>query len=131
MGSVDEEETASAAGLMNFVRTMSGAVATSLVTTSWQNRTIIAHARLADIVDPTGQIAQLVNPSGNGASVLPPGISAQMVREMFNNLVTSQGLMLATNGLMMVLGAIFVLASVSIVLAPKATRTVDAASVGH
>src|SRR3984885_11581362 len=57
MGSVKEEETASAAGLMNFVRTISGAIATSLVTTSWQNRTIIAHAELANVVDPTGQLA--------------------------------------------------------------------------
>jgi DHA2 family multidrug resistance protein len=39
--------------------------------------------------------------------------------------------MLATNGLMIVLGIIFIVASVSIVLAPKAARTVDAASVGH
>jgi MFS transporter, DHA2 family, multidrug resistance protein len=121
MGSVNEEETASAAGLMNFVRTISGAIATSLVTTSWQNRSIIAHAKLADIVDPSGQVA----------SVLPPGLSGQMVREMLNNLVTSQSLMLATNGLMLVVGAIFIIASVSIVLAPKAVRAVDAASVGH
>ncbi|MBV8143568.1 MAG: MFS transporter, partial [Gammaproteobacteria bacterium] len=76
-------------------------------------------------------IAQIVDPSGSGASMLPPGVSSQMVREMFNNLVTSQGLMLATNGLMMVLATIFVIASVAIVLAPKAARTVDAASVGH
>jgi MFS transporter, DHA2 family, multidrug resistance protein len=121
MGSVNEEETASAAGLMNFVRTISGAIATSLVTTSWQNRSIIAHARLTDIVDPTAQVG----------SMLPPGLSGQMVREMLNNLVTSQSLMLATNGLMMVIGAIFIIASVSIVLAPKAARVVDAASVGH
>jgi len=121
MGSVKEEETASAAGLMNFVRTISGAIATSLVTTSWQNRSIIAHARLADIVDPTGQVA----------SMLPPGLNGQMVREMLNNLVTSQSLTLATNGLMLVIGAIFIVASVSIVLAPKAARAVDAASVGH
>ena len=121
MGSVNEEETASAAGLMNFVRTISGAIATSLVTTSWQNRSIIAHARLTDIVDPTGQVA----------SMLPPGLNGQMVREMLNNLVTSQSLMLATNGLMMVIGAVFIIASVSIVLAPKAARAVDAASVGH
>ena len=121
MGSVNEEETASAAGLMNFVRTISGAIATSLVTTSWQNRSIIAHAKLADIVDPSGQVA----------STLPPGLSGQMVREMLNNLVTSQSLMLATNGLMLVVGAIFIIASVSIVLAPKAVRVVDAASVGH
>ncbi len=121
MGSVDEEETASAAGLMNFVRTISGAIATSLVTTSWQNRSIIAHDKLSSIVDPTGQVA----------SMLPPGLSGQMVREMLNNLVTSQSLMLATNGLMLVIGAIFIVASVSIVLAPKAARAVDAASVGH
>jgi MFS transporter, DHA2 family, multidrug resistance protein len=121
MGSVNEEETASAAGLMNFVRTISGAIATSLVTTSWQNRSIIAHAKLADVVDPSGQVA----------SVLPPGLSGQMVREMLNNLVTSQSLMLATNGLMLVVGAIFIIASVSIALAPKAARAVDAASVGH
>ena len=121
MGSVNEEETASAAGLMNFVRTISGAIATSLVTTSWQNRSIIAHAKLTDIVDPTGQMA----------SILPPGLSGQMVREMLNNLVTNQSLMLATNGLMMVIGAVFIIASVSIVLAPRAARRVDAAAVGH
>jgi DHA2 family multidrug resistance protein len=121
MGSVKEEETASAAGLMNFVRTISGAIATSLVTTSWQNRSIIAHAKLADIVDPTGQVA----------STLPPGLSGQMVREMLNNLVSSQSLMLATNGLMMVIAVVFVAASIAIVLAPKAARAVDAASVGH
>ena len=121
MGSVNEEETASAAGLMNFVRTISGAIATSLVTTSWQNRSIIAHAKLTDIVDPTGQVA----------TMLPPGLSGQMVREMLNNLVTSQSLTLATNGLMMVIGAVFIIAAVFIVLAPKAARAVDAASVGH
>ena len=121
MGSVNEEETASAAGLMNFVRTISGAIATSLVTTSWQNRSIIAHAKLADTVDPTGQVS----------SMLPPGLSGQVVREMLNNLVTRESLMLATNGLMMMIGAVFIIASVSIVLAPRATRTVDAAAVGH
>jgi len=121
MGSVNEEETASAAGLMNFVRTISGAIATSLVTTSWQNRSIIAHAKLADIADPTGQVA----------SMLPSGSNGQMVREMLNNLVTRESLMLATNGLMMMIAAVFIIASVSIVLAPKATRTVDAASIGH
>ena len=121
MGSVNEEETASAAGLMNFVRTISGAIATSLVTTSWQNRSIVAHAELTNVVDPTGQLA----------AMLPPESAGQFVREMLNNLVTSQSLLLATNGLMVVIGIIFLIASVSIVLAPKAARTVDAASVGH
>jgi DHA2 family multidrug resistance protein len=121
MGSVNEEETASAAGLMNFVRTLSGAFATSLVTTSWQNRSIIAHAQLANVADPTRQLA----------AALPPGTTGQVIRELFNQLVTGQSLMLATNGLMVVIGIVFIIASFSIVLAPKAARTVDPASVGH
>jgi MFS transporter, DHA2 family, multidrug resistance protein len=115
MGSVRAEETASAAGLMNFVRTISGALATSAVTTSWQNRTVITHAKLANVVDPARQLVRS----------FPPGTTGQMVREMFNNLVTSQSLMLATNGLMMVIALVSVAASIAIVLAPKATRTVD------
>jgi DHA2 family multidrug resistance protein len=122
MGSVNEDETASAAGLMNFVRTISGAFATSLVTTSWQNRSIIAHAELANVADPSGQAGALTSYLGE---------SGQFVREMLNNLVTSQSLMLATNGLMVVIGGVFIIASVAIVLAPKATRTVDPATVGH
>jgi MFS transporter, DHA2 family, multidrug resistance protein len=86
-----------------------------LVTTSWQNRTIVAHAKLANVVDPTRQLT----------GSFPPGTTGQMVREMFNNLVTSQSLMLATNGLMMLIAAIYVAASIAIVLAPKAARTVD------
>jgi uncharacterized protein YjeT (DUF2065 family) len=39
--------------------------------------------------------------------------------------------MLATNGLMTAIGAVFVFASLLIVLAPRAARSVDPASVGH
>jgi MFS transporter, DHA2 family, multidrug resistance protein len=123
MGSVDEKETASASGLMNFVRTISGAFATSLVTTSWQDRSYIAHDQLAGIVDPSGQAAALVA----GA----PGMTGQMGRELLNYMVTSQSLLLATNGLMIVIAIVFLISSVAIVLAPKPGRTVDAAAIGH
>ncbi len=123
MGSVEEKETASAAGLMNFVRTISGAFGTSLVTTSWQDRRYIAHDQLASIVDPSGQLATTIA----GA----PGMTGQMAREMFNDMVTSQSLMLATNGLMIVIAIIFFISAFAIVLAPKPTRTVDPAAVGH
>jgi MFS transporter, DHA2 family, multidrug resistance protein len=122
MGSVNEAETASASGLMNFVRTISGAFATSLVTTSWQDRSIVAHAELAQVVDPTRQANAVISFLGG---------QGQAAREVFNNLVTGQSLLLATNGLMTVIGAVFVLASLLIVLAPKAARSVDPASVGH
>src|SRR5581483_1452826 len=103
-----------------FVRTLSGAFATSLVTTSWQNRTIRAHAELANVVVGSAPVPQL-----------PTAIDPQLGREMLNNRVSGQSLMLATNGLMMVMAVIFVIAAALIVLAPKAARAVDAASVGH
>ncbi len=123
MGSVDEAETASAAGLMNFVRTISGAFATSLVTTSWQDRSYIAHDQLSGIVDPVGQLGAAL------AGV--PDTAGQMARELLNGLVTGQSLLLATNGLMIVIGVVFFISSFAIALAPRAARSVDAASVGH
>lgn len=99
MGSVEEAETASAAGLMNFVRTISGAFATSLVTTFWQDISCIAHDRLSSILNPGGQATTLIS----GA----PALTGQMAREMINMMVTGESLMLATNKLMIVIAIIF------------------------
>jgi DHA2 family multidrug resistance protein len=123
MGSVDENEMASAAGLMNFVRTIAGAFATSLVTTFWQDGRYIAHDQLSSIVDPTGDAARIID----GAS----GSTGLMVRELFDNMVTGQSMQLSTNGLMLSIAVIFFISAFAIALAPKPTRTVDAASVGH
>jgi len=123
MGSVEEKEMPSAAGLMNFVRTIAGAFATSLVTTFWQDRRYIAHDQLSSIVDPTGQMAFIVQ------SV--PTLVGQFERELLDYAVQGQSMMLATNGLMMVIAIIFFISAFTIALAPKPSRTVDAASVGH
>lgn len=122
MASADESETASASGLMNFVRTLSGAFATSLVTTSWQNSGIEAHAKLSGIIDGPDVVGRMLPHLGQYAA---------SARTVVDYLVTSQSLMLATNRLMMVIGAIFVFAAFLIVLAPKPTRAVSANSVGH
>lgn len=122
MASVNEEETASAAGLMNFVRTISGAIATSLVTTVWENKTKVAHAELANIFDGAKDLARAMPPFGH---------YREMVRGVADTLASGQSMMLATNQVMAILGAIFIGASFLIVLAPKPTRVVDAASIGH
>ncbi|MFX5710064.1 MFS transporter, partial [Acinetobacter baumannii] len=54
LSSVNEEETASAAGLMSFCRTMAGAIATSIVNTSWENDATYFHAELSGLVDRSG-----------------------------------------------------------------------------
>ena len=123
MGSVEEKETASAAGLMNFVRTISGAFATSLVTTFWQDKSYIAHDQLANIVDPAQIASALI--------AMAPTIPGQLGREALNMAVTGQSLMLATNDLMIGIAIVFFISAFAIALAPKAARTVDAAAIGH
>jgi len=54
LGSVEKRETASGAGLQNFLRTMSGAITTSLVSTAWDDKTTYAHAELAGLTDRNG-----------------------------------------------------------------------------
>jgi MFS transporter, DHA2 family, multidrug resistance protein len=122
MASVNEEETASAAGLMNFVRTISGAIATSLVTTVWESKTKYDHAELTNIFDGAKDLVRAMPSLGD---------YRQMVRGVADSLVSGQSMMLATNQVMALLGAIFIGASFLIVLAPKPTRVVDAATIGH
>jgi DHA2 family multidrug resistance protein len=108
---------------MNFVRTISGAFATSLVTTFWQDKSYIAHDQLANIVDPAQIASALI--------AMAPTIPGQIGREALNMAVTGQSLMLATNDLMIGIAIVFFISAFAIALAPKAARTVDAAAIGH
>ncbi|WP_042271271.1 DHA2 family efflux MFS transporter permease subunit [Paraburkholderia heleia] len=56
LSGLPSEKIPAAAGLSNFVRIFAGAVGTSLVSTGWNNRTILHHARLmeqASVDNPT------------------------------------------------------------------------------
>ncbi len=112
MGSVNEEETASAAGLMNFIRTISGAFATSLVTTFWQDGRYIVHDQLSNIVDPTGEFG--------GGVERAPSLIGQFGREAFDMAVSGQSMMLSTNDLMISIAIVFFVSAFAIALAPKA-----------
>lgn len=122
LGSVEESETASAAGLMSFLRTLSGAVATSIVTTGWEDRSSVMHAELAGVVDATGETARTLGASGLGPDA---------VRESLDRLLQGQSVMLATNEMMGLVAASFGLAALVIWLAPKPTRAFDMAQAGH
>jgi len=120
LASVDEEETNSAAGLMNFLRTLSGAIATSMVSTGWDNRIKVNHAELAGLLDRSGEGLQ---------TMLHAGSDLETSRAMLDMLVSSQGVMLATNQLLLILALILLLAACTIWLAPKPARSVDTSSV--
>jgi DHA2 family multidrug resistance protein len=122
LASVDEQETASAAGLMNFLRTLSGAVATSLITTVWDEQITRNHAELVGLSDGDQSVRTLLESSG---------MAADAVLQSIDRLINSQAVMLATNQIMAVVGIAFVVAASAIWLAPKPTRVVEAGAGGH
>lgn len=122
MASVDEAEMASAAGLMNFLRTLSGAFATSLVNTAWEDRTTVNHAALVGISDGDGSLRAMLENAG---------LAADAVQQNIDRMITGQSVMLATNEIMTVIGIAFVFAATAIWLAPRAQRQVDPAAGGH
>jgi len=121
LGSVDEAETASGAGLQNFLRTMSGAVATSLTTTAWDDKATYAHAELAGLADKSCDTLTKLTASG---------MSHDMAVNQLNNLVQGQSVMIATNQLMFVVAVAFAIAALAIWLAPKPGRVIDMAEAG-
>jgi MFS transporter, DHA2 family, multidrug resistance protein len=122
LGSVEPRETASAAGLQNFVRTLSGAVATSLVTTSWENRTTAIHADLVGDLDRSGEVMRTLTGLG-----LPSDARSGVL----DNLLTGQSVMLATNQILWIVAALFLVSAFAIWLAPRPTRTVEMSEAGH
>ena len=122
LGSVEPEETASAAGLQNFLRTMSGAVATSLVQTAWEDKTNAVHADLSGLTDRHGEAMHALTASGLGQNEALVSI---------DHLVQGQSVIMATNQIMLIVTMAFALAAFVIWLAPKPRRAVDMSQAGH
>ena len=110
LGSVRPDQTASAAGLQNFVRTLAGAFATSLSTTMWEREAKITHQDLAGLVRP-----------------LPPGIglSAEQGRMVLERLVQTESVTLATNAIFWGCAGLFAVAAVLVWLAPSPRSGID------
>jgi DHA2 family multidrug resistance protein len=116
LASVEEHETASAAGLMNFLRTLAGAVATSIVNTAWESGAQVKHAELAGLVDSSGDTLRALKASG---------FDSEQSLQALDHMVHSQSVMLATNELMLYSSAAFLLAALLIWLAPRPRRKIE------
>lgn len=116
LGCVKPSEMESAAGLMNFIRTLSGAFATSMINTSWERQTRYVHAELAGLTDRAGVATQAMQSSGMGIG---------QVRSSMDWLLQKQSVMVATNQLFMVIAVIFAVAACIIWFAPKPKHAVD------
>lgn len=116
LSSVDPEETASAAGLSNFMRTTAGAFATSLVTTGWEDATEDARTQLAGLVQDGASLVDRLSASG---------MTALQATRHLDLLVNAQAVQIATNRMFGYSAAVLLLGAIAISLAPKPKRVVQ------
>ena len=120
IGSVETEETASAAGLLNFIRTMAGAVATSLVNTIWENNATRSQSELAGALnDPESTLSLLQG----------TGMTYDQALQTLTQQVQGQAVLIGTNQLMTLCAVAFAMAAFTIWFAPKPRTDVDVSAV--
>jgi DHA2 family multidrug resistance protein len=110
LSSVRPEETASAAGLSNFLRTTSAAFATSLMTTLWENAATAKRSNL---------VGNLNNLPGTLDQLARQGFSHDQAIAQVDHLVQNQAVTLATNQMLRATVVVFALAAASAWIAPR------------
>lgn len=98
------ERIPAAAGLSNFVRVFAGGVGTSLVTTGWNNRTILHHAQLAE--QSSLNNPDYVSALANIRSAL--GGNLAQVTAFFERSLNAQAAMLGLNDIFWLSSVIFI-----------------------
>ena len=116
MASVEPEEQANAAGISNFMRTLAGAFATSLIQSRWSDATRANNTEIANAM-PHGQ--QAVD------AMTAQGVSPEAARTMLSQLVEGQSVMLATLNMFGVIAVCLGVAAMLIWLVPKPKGPID------
>lgn len=115
LASVKIEEIASAAGLMNFLRTMAGAIGASIAVTLWDDQAKISRSEMAGSlhVEETQR------------SLTQMGFSPEGALGMISNLVDKEAMTLSINHVFLILSAIFFIAGLIIWLCPRPKGVVE------
>lgn len=109
ISSVAPKDATSAAGLMNFMRTLSGAIGTAVATTAWDDASRTSRSELvSSLNDPAGTIAKL-----QGA-----GLSLEQARAALDRLVDVQASTLGVLHLFLAAGVVFLIAATAVWFAP-------------
>lgn len=114
LGSVKPEETASAAGVMAFLRTMAGAIATSISTTAWDDSARVSR----------NELVSKLNTDGTVNALTAQGFSLDQARATIAQLVDKEAFALATSHIFLLSAIVFVGAAMIIWLTPRPTRAV-------
>jgi DHA2 family multidrug resistance protein len=116
LGAVDPAETADASGLLNFLRTIAGAVATSIVSTVWEHNAASNHADLA---------ATMPRAQATVDGLTGPAMNADAALATVNDMVGGQAVMLATNQLFLACAVVFAIAAALVWITPRPPANVD------
>lgn len=116
LGAVEPEETASAAGVMSFMRTMAGAIGTSVSATLYANNATIARS----------EIVSKLNSDSTSTMLQGNGFSLSGVRSTIEQTVINESYALSINHVFLLTAIVFAGSAVIIWLAPRPTRTVEA-----
>jgi DHA2 family multidrug resistance protein len=116
LGAVDESETASAAGVMNFLRTMAGAVAVAISTTLWYDGAQYKRSELSGVLNSAQATIDRLSAQG---------LTSEQARSFISQMVDQESVALATGQTFLMAAVIFSLAAMIIWFAPRPTRAVD------
>lgn len=115
LSAVRPDETASAAGLQNFLRTMAVAISTSLILTFWANAQRVAQNELVSKIQPADAQAKLAG----------MGLPAEQARQVIASIVDKEAVTLAVNHTFMVTAIVLFIAAALVWVAPAPKGVVD------
>lgn len=113
------DETATGAGLQNFVRTLAIAVSTAVALTVWGDAQRTSHSDLAGVIHPDEAMRTLQN----------SGMGLEQARQVIGNLVDLEAMTLAVNHTFFVSAIVLFVAAVAVWIAPRAKDQADISNV--
>ncbi|MEO5586762.1 MAG: DHA2 family efflux MFS transporter permease subunit [Novosphingobium sp.] len=113
------DETASGAGLQNFLRTMAIAISTALALTVWGNGQRSAHSDLAASLNPGDTMTRLQN----------SGFGTEQARQVIGSLVDLEATTLAVDHTFFVTALVLFLAAAVVWIAPRTRGQTDLSNV--
>jgi DHA2 family multidrug resistance protein len=113
VSSLPPQDTASGAGQFNFIRTLSGAIATALVVAVWENAIKWNKAVLAGSLQHGQDMLTALQASG---------FSEQKARSLFDLGVLQQAAQLGTNQTFLAIGVVLLFTAAAVWIAPKPPR---------
>jgi DHA2 family multidrug resistance protein len=121
LSSVEPEETASAAGIANFGRTLAGAVATAVMTTMWSDLGRTDTAELTATLNGADQVS---------TTLQQQGFSLDQARVIIAQTVEQQGMAVGTTHIFAITAVMLFIAATTVWIAPRPPKDARPSS-GH